>query len=84
VIRDTYVARQPGESNNDRNDRAIRRAVSWYQNHLDQSLDRIDEVGGVKIVLLTNDSDNRVKAKAERILVYTGLCRFLCIFYIFL
>ena len=27
---ETYVERLPGESANDRNDRAIRRAASWY------------------------------------------------------
>ena len=27
---ETYVERRPGESANDRNDRAIRRAAAWY------------------------------------------------------
>ena len=30
-----YVERKPGESANDRNDRAIRRAAKWYKEHLE-------------------------------------------------
>ena len=51
--RETYVARQPGESPNDRNDRAIRRAAEWYQAQLGDA---------VEVLLLTNDADNKQKA----------------------
>ncbi|KAJ6635843.1 Exosome complex exonuclease RRP44 [Pseudolycoriella hygida] len=61
--RDTYVARQPGESANDRNDRAIRVATKWYDNHLKETKRR------VRAVLLTDDADNKRKALEEGILV---------------
>lgn len=50
----TYVARRPGETPNDHNDRAIRRAALWYKEHL-----------GLAVVLLTQDAENRQKAKAQ-------------------
>ncbi|CAL1543487.1 unnamed protein product [Lymnaea stagnalis] len=59
----TYVERKPGESANDRNDRAIRQAVAWYAKHLNK--------GGVQVVLLSNDADNRKKAVAENLIAYT-------------
>jgi len=60
---ETHVKRQPNESINDRNDRAIRRAVQWYNEHL----------GGAKgkhvpvTVLLSNDQDNLRKALEQDI-----------------
>ncbi|TRY61520.1 hypothetical protein TCAL_13903 [Tigriopus californicus] len=51
---DTFVARRPGETPNDHNDRAIRRAALWYRQHL-----------GWAVVLLTQDADNRQKAQAQ-------------------
>jgi exosome complex exonuclease DIS3/RRP44 len=54
--RDTYTARAPGESPNDRNDRAIRMAASWYKAQLGEA---------VQVLLLTNDADNLRKAQAE-------------------
>ncbi|XP_067651291.1 exosome complex exonuclease RRP44-like [Haliotis asinina] len=62
--RDTFVERKPGESSNDRNDRAIRTACTWYQNHLNGASPAIN------IVLLTNDVDNKVKATKEGITCY--------------
>jgi exosome complex exonuclease DIS3/RRP44 len=50
----TYVEKLPSESPNDRNDRAIRVAAKWYQEHLKDT--------GAEIVLLTNDRDNKKKA----------------------
>lgn len=35
-IRHTFVLRKPGESPNDRNDRAIRKIVQFYNEHLKQ------------------------------------------------
>nr|GMD49302.1 exosome complex exonuclease RRP44 homolog A [Ipomoea batatas] len=48
----------PGESPNDRNDRAIRVATQWYQNHLG---------GTAKVLLITNDRENKRKASEEGI-----------------
>jgi len=59
----TYVERQPKESSNDRNDRAIRKAVSWYTDHLDKL--------SIKVVLLTNDLENRKLAEADNLTVFT-------------
>ena len=47
-----------GESPNDRNDRAIRAAAAWYTRRLQQRM---------RVILLTNDADNRRKAAAEGI-----------------
>ena len=62
LFRDTYVERQPKESTNDRNDRAIRTAALWYSKHLK---------GKVDIVLLTDDVDNRRKAVEQGITTYS-------------
>ncbi|XP_047968505.1 exosome complex exonuclease RRP44 homolog A-like [Salvia hispanica] len=51
--KDTYVKIETGESPNDRNDRAIRVAAQWYQNHLGAA---------VRVLLVTNDRDNKRKA----------------------
>ena len=48
------------ESDNDRNDRAIRLATAWYQKHLNSIYDE-----PVTPILLTNDSGNREKALLE-------------------
>ena len=69
--RATYVKVAPGESVNDRNDRAIRVAAAWYAKLLPQT----------PILLITNDADNLRKAKLEglnamnvqvRVLIWTG------------
>lgn len=52
--KDTYVKEEPGESPNDRNDRAIRVAAKWYADRLPQ----------MPIILLTNDAGNRAAAAA--------------------
>uniref|UniRef100_A0A182JC98 Exosome complex exonuclease RRP44 n=1 Tax=Anopheles atroparvus TaxID=41427 RepID=A0A182JC98_ANOAO len=61
--KDTYVERLPGESANDRNDRMIRNAALWYEKHL-KGGERGKKGGhsGVRIVLLSDDADNRNKA----------------------
>ena len=65
---ETYVVREQGESINDRNDRAVRKAVSWYANHLQQAA---NSNGRSKqrpsIVMLSDDKDNLRKAKAEKL-----------------
>ncbi|CAB3364764.1 Hypothetical predicted protein [Cloeon dipterum] len=58
--RETHVESKDCESTNDRNDRAIRRAVEWYNEHLSTP-------GGVslKVILLTDDRKNRDLAIAQ-------------------
>ncbi|GFY87749.1 ribonuclease II family protein [Actinidia rufa] len=56
--RDTYVKAMVGESPNDRNDRAIRVAAQWYQNHLGNA---------TRVLLITNDRENKRKATEEGI-----------------
>ncbi|XP_032512686.2 exosome complex exonuclease RRP44 [Danaus plexippus] len=68
--KDTYVERNPHEKQNDRNDRAIRRAASWYASHLLLSKSDID--GKIpKIILLTDDENNRKIAQKEGIVCCT-------------
>ncbi|CAO2834115.1 unnamed protein product [Amaranthus hypochondriacus] len=60
--KETYVTTMVGESPNDRNDRAIRVATQWYQRHLGSV---------VRVLLITNDRENKRKAKEEGILAET-------------
>lgn len=60
------MTRLPGESVNDRNDRAIRVATKWYDNHLQGKKRHI------RAVLLTDDADNRRKALDDGLLVCSG------------
>lgn len=66
--KNTYVERQKGESSNDRNDRAIREATCWYQDHL-QSHSQTE--ASIDVVLLTNDADNRRKAVDQGLKAFT-------------
>ncbi|KAI9782948.1 MAG: exosome catalytic subunit dis3 [Geoglossum umbratile] len=63
---ETYVARDQGETINDRNDRAVRRAVKWYGEHLQQAL---KATGRTKkcpsIVMLSDDKENLGKARKD-------------------
>ncbi|EFP74074.2 uncharacterized protein PGTG_00030 [Puccinia graminis f. sp. tritici CRL 75-36-700-3] len=56
---DTHVRREPEESINDRNDRAIREVCTWYKAHLGSH--KID------VVLLTDDRANFDKATQQKI-----------------
>ncbi|KAK0729349.1 hypothetical protein B0T21DRAFT_370880 [Apiosordaria backusii] len=60
---ETHVPRLEGETVNDRNDRAVRKAVAWYGEHLA----RIKGKDVPAIVMLSNDRDNLRKAKQEGI-----------------
>ena len=65
------MERQPGESANDRNDRAIRTAAMWYKKNLAQNQE-VGNQNAVQVVLLTNDRENASKAKNLGITTYTG------------
>ncbi|KEF52053.1 uncharacterized protein A1O9_12043 [Exophiala aquamarina CBS 119918] len=60
---ETAVRRDESESINDRNDRAVRRAASWYMSHLSNATR-----SAPAIVVLTNDQDNRTRSKKENII----------------
>ena len=65
---ETYVVREQGETINDRNDRAVRRAVSWYGEHLSQSLRSSKRsIQCPTIIMLTDDKENLRKANAEKL-----------------
>jgi exosome complex exonuclease DIS3/RRP44 len=62
--KDVYVKRFDKETANDRNDRAIREVCKYYSKHLSNT---------VKIVLLSDDVENRRLAKGDNILAFS--CR---------
>ncbi|KAJ1980776.1 exosome catalytic subunit dis3 [Dimargaris cristalligena] len=62
--RETFIERLKEETPNDRNDRAIRRAVQWYNQHLSQT-NRYPRQ--IKAMMLSDDADNRRKATADGI-----------------
>ena len=70
--KETFVSQRVEESSNDRNDRAIRMCIEWYNQHL------IAKAGAnndppTRVVLITNDRDNRQKAMACGIQAHTVL-----------
>ncbi|CAH0019520.1 unnamed protein product [Clonostachys rhizophaga] len=58
---ETYVQRGQNETVNDRNDRAVRKAVKWYAEHLAQT--KAKSIPAV--VMLSNDKENLLKAKED-------------------
>lgn len=66
---ETYVPREPGETINDRNDRAVRRAVQWYSEHLQQVVNSPLKKGNKcpTVVMLSDDKENLRKARNEKI-----------------
>ncbi|KAF2862851.1 ribonuclease R [Piedraia hortae CBS 480.64] len=64
---DTYVRRDPGETINDRNDRAIRTATAWYAQHLLEAVHKRGSQRCPAVVMLSDDRDNLRKAQAEQI-----------------
>jgi len=65
---ETHVVREKGETINDRNDRAIRKAVSWYGKHLQQALKSSKRSKTVPtVVMLSDDKENLRKARADNI-----------------
>ncbi|NXK87714.1 RRP44 exonuclease, partial [Formicarius rufipectus] len=65
--RETYIEQKRGETSNDRNDRAIRVAVNWYNEHLK----KIEDEEKIQVIFLTNDRTNKEKALEEGITAYT-------------
>lgn len=61
-VRDTYIKKSAGELVNDYNDRCIRKAASWYMEHLP------DEY----FVFITDDAKNRSLASEEGIPACSG------------
>ncbi|KAI9722268.1 MAG: hypothetical protein M1812_001740 [Candelaria pacifica] len=65
---ETYIFREKGETINDRNDRAVRKAVKWYGEHLQEA---VKAKGGSKkvpaIVMLSDDKENLRKAGEEKL-----------------
>jgi exosome complex exonuclease DIS3/RRP44 len=61
---ETYVARDAGESINDRNDRAVRKSVAWYAEHLKKAMGKRSSKCPA-VVMISDDRDNLRKAKAE-------------------
>ena len=59
--KETYIERLPGESPNDRNDRAIRVACKWYKEHLQEASD----TKGLDVVMVTDDVKNRQLGNEE-------------------
>lgn len=64
---ETYVARDAGETINDRNDRAVRKAVEWYNQHLKEAVAAKSKLATrvPTVVMITDDRENLQKAKAE-------------------
>ncbi|TIA44211.1 ribonuclease R [Aureobasidium pullulans] len=63
----TYVVREDKETINDRNDRAVRRAVKWYAEHLEEAVSKRKSVRCPSVVMLSDDRDNLRKAKIDGI-----------------
>ena len=62
---ETYVQREVGETINDRNDRAVRKACAWYAEHLMKATKTRKSTRCPAIVMLSDDHENLKKAKAE-------------------
>ncbi|MCJ1383103.1 exosome catalytic subunit dis3 [Xylographa soralifera] len=65
---ETYVVRDQGETINDRNDRAVRRAVKWYGEHLEQAIQSSTKKRPCPtIVMLSDDKENLRKAREDKL-----------------
>ncbi|KAF8075975.1 hypothetical protein FPV67DRAFT_1469928 [Lyophyllum atratum] len=63
---ETAIVREEGETPNDRNDRGIRKATAWYNDHIRVTRPPIRGQAPQKlptVVLLTEDAENRQKAE---------------------
>lgn len=66
---ETYVPRDAGETINDRNDRAVRKAVQWYNQHLVEAVAAKSKLAKrvPSVLMISDDKDNLRKAKADNI-----------------
>ncbi|EMD01186.1 hypothetical protein BAUCODRAFT_29619 [Baudoinia panamericana UAMH 10762] len=64
---ETYVQRDAGETINDRNDRAVRKACAWYAEHLRQAVTARQSARYPAVIMISNDKDSLRKANAEDI-----------------
>lgn len=64
---ETYVQRDAGETINDRNDRAVRKASKWYADHLKQAAEARQSARCPAVVMLSDDKDCLRKAQLEGI-----------------
>jgi exosome complex exonuclease DIS3/RRP44 len=66
---ETYVTRDAGETINDRNDRAVRKAVQWYNQHLIAAVAAKSKKAKrvPSVVMITDDRENLRKAEGEDI-----------------
>ncbi|KAF2131611.1 ribonuclease R [Dothidotthia symphoricarpi CBS 119687] len=66
---ETHVPRDVGETINDRNDRAVRKAVQWYNQHITEAVTARSkkQTRVPTVVMITDDKDNLRKAKAEEV-----------------
>ena len=62
---ETHVSRDRGETINDRNDRAVRKAVKWYSDHLQQAVKARKSIRCPTVVMISDDKENIHKAKSE-------------------
>lgn len=69
---ETHVKRLQGETINDRNDRAVRRACVWYKEHLMGAVSGRNSACP-EIVMISDDKGNLAKAKAEGIACSSGM-----------
>jgi len=71
---ETYIVRHHGETINDRNDRAVRRAVKWYSEHLCNAVQRkSNSIKVPAIVMITDDRENLRLAKVETLQAHSLL-----------
>jgi len=70
---ETYVGRDIGETINDRNDRAVRKAVQWYSQHIKEAVDIRNKWSkrAPSVVMISDDRDNLRKARLEDIFANT-------------
>lgn len=58
------MERNIGETMNNRNDRAIRKAAVWYDKHLSSE---------IRVILLTDDANNRNAALGDGLISCSGM-----------
>lgn len=63
--KETHVYRDQGETINDRNDRAVRKAVQWYAQHIKHAVSDRKSVRCPAVVMLSDDRENLRKATAD-------------------